>query len=554
MLTQLRICNFALIEDLTLQFSPRLNVLTGETGAGKSILIDGLRFLMGERLNNPRFVSPKEPVSAEAAFEPDDVFLKSHVLADPFMDGEEKVLILRREVLEGKSRCWINGHLVTLATLREIGGDLIDIHGQYDHQLLFNPGTHLTVTDQFSKIETLKNKYAAVYEKYKGLLAEQERMRSIEAGRERELDLLKYQIDEIERAGIEDLDEEELAQEHSRLANSEKLFEKISALIEMLEEGDPSAGALIGDASRDMQEIARIDASLEALKEDFEVLQVKLDEVVQSLRGYQELLTFDPARLKEVEGKLDVIELLKKKYGQNLLEVQEFYYTAKEKYDRLLNRDLYQKENNDQIAALQPELTALADKMTGKRRQACDFLKENIEAELKDLGINRARFDAAFEKTDFGAEGRDRLEFMITLNPGQPPMPLSKIISGGEASRVMLALKKALTKVDPVPTLIFDEIDANIGGRLGQVTGKKLKELSQQRQVLLVTHLPQIASFADLHIKVTKTSNAGKTRVQYQVIRGEERVRELAQMMSGHEETEIAKKHARELLRQQKKE
>ncbi len=547
MLTQLHIKNFALIEDLTLEFSGQMNVMTGETGAGKSILIDAIRFVLGERMDGLRQEANDKPCQVEAAFELQDPFLKKQTVFEPYL-AEDDLLILRREFAQGKTRAWINNRLVPLSILKEAGAYLIDIHGQYDHQRLLDSASHLGIIDRFAKIEGLKEDYQALYEKYSHLMREQEELAALEEHKERELDVLKYQVDEIERAEIKDLNEEELELERMRLANAEKLAEIVSHALAVLDENDTSADSFFSEAVRDLRGLVKFDSSIEKVKTDCENVQYSLQEVVSVLRDYREKLTFDPDRLQELEKKLDLLEHLKRKYGGTHAKVLEFYQEAKAKYDKLIDMEMTKSDLQKDIRGLEPKLREAALKFSEKRKKAGALLKKTIESELKDLQIMHAEFEARIEKVDFSAEGTDRVEFMARMNPGQPMLGIAKIISGGEASRVMLAMKKALMQVDPVPVLIFDEIDTNIGGRLGHVTGQKLKSISGERQVLLVTHLPQIASFADRHIKVTKSVQKGRTLVQYQILEGEDKVRELAQMMSGQQESEISRRHAEEML------
>lgn len=547
MLTQIQVQNFALAGKASLSFSPKLNVLTGETGAGKSILIDAIRFVLGERVE----VRPAEgqSCSVEAVFELEKA-LRNHEWLEPYRnEDDDSVLILRKDVnAEGKSKVWINGRAATTAALKQIGGLLIDIHGQYDHQQLLDAASHLDLVDRFAKIENLKKDYETVYSEYRSFVQRRDELARLAEGRERELDLLKYQVEEIERAQLQEGEEEELKTEQARYANSEKLYEACTRVLNFLESEERSVSDLLGHAHRDVIFLAKLDPSMETAKTEFENVQLGFEEMSRTFRDYLEGLSFDPDRLAEIEKRLDLIDLLKRKYGGSIGRVLEFFETSKKRYDELSNKEVYEKEIGASIKRILPKLQKLADELTLARKKAGALLKKTIETELGDLQIPYAKFECRIAPKEFAADGQDQVEFMISLNAGEAVLPLAKIISGGEVSRVMLALKKALIKVDPVGTLIFDEIDANIGGRLGEVTGQKLKEISAARQVLLITHLPQIASFADCHFKVAKKVKDGKTVTDYRVIEGEERVSELAQMMSGKKETEISKKHAQEML------
>lgn len=548
MLLRLQIQNFALIQNLSLEFDPRLNVFTGETGAGKSILIDALCFALGERYDGRKPQAGKT-CAVEAVFEIPKALVQTEIFTPFFEEGEE-VIILRRELnSEGRNRSSINNRTVTNGTLKQAGDLLIDIHGQHAHQLLLDPASHLNLVDRLAKIEKQKDSYFQIYFEYRNLVQNRNELLSLEQTREREIDLLKYQIEEIEKPDFSPEEEDELKLERIRLANAEKLYESAARILQYLNDEEICVSSLLGKAAREMTGFTRLDPSMEELKGEYENAQLGIEELIRSLKDYQEKLSFDGERLNEIDKRMDQIDLVKCKYGGSLKAALDYLKEAKLKYDKLINSALYGKEIDQKIDKLKPRLKEMASELTEKRQKTAGLLKKTIETELGDLNIPHSKFECRITPKDFEGDGADAVEFLISLNPGQDVMPLAKIISGGEASRVMLALKKALMKVDPVPTLIFDEIDANIGGRLGQVTGQKLKEISGERQVLLITHLPQIASFADRHFKVTKNVLRGQTSVDYKVIDGDERVRELSQMMSGKNETEISKKHAAEMLK-----
>lgn len=554
MLVQLHIQNFALMDNLVIEFDPRLNVLTGETGAGKSILIDAIRFVLGERMDSLKAGAGVKATSVEAVFDPDKKIRKNDLFSDYF-ENEDDVLIFRRETsAEGRSRAWVNGRMVNVSTLKELGAFLLDIHGQYDHQLLLDQSQHLGMLDRFISAADVKKDYAALFEEYSALLKQREELASLEAGREREIDVLKFQIDEIEQAKLKN-DEEinELEKERLKFVNAEKLFESVSALVSFLDEDDSSVTTLLGKANPHFNHLLKFDDSMAELKKEFDAAQTSLAEIARALQDYRDNQSFDPDRLREIEARLDIIHLLKKKYGGSVEAIFAFYQEAKKKYDSIANAEIYGREAEQKLKKLLPKISELADELTEKRKKAAASLKKTIERELKDLGIENARFECQFDVIDFSPSGRDRVEFMISPNLGRPVLALRKIISAGEVSRVMLAMKKALAKADEVETLIFDEIDSNIGGRLGTVTGEKLKEIAAERQVLLITHLPQIASFADRHFKVSKAVRQGKTLTEYQTLENDARVKELAQMMSGKSESEISRKHAEEMLAQAEK-
>lgn len=548
MLTQLHIRNFALIDDMLLNFTGQLIVFTGETGAGKSILIDAIRYVLGEKLEQVRGLNSDAPTSVEAVFDLSPDFLRQYPTVATYLTEEENLLILRREQQQGRSRCLINQRLVNQSLLKELGSFLIDIHGQYDHQLLFEPSSQLELLDRYAKIGGLKEKYQVVYKEYAELMIERQNLEDLKQGREREIDLLKYQIDEIERAGLENRDEEALTHERMRLSHVERISEFSQKILQFLDGEETGASLLFQQSAREITQLSKFDPTLNETVSDFKEVHLKLEEVIRKIRNYQDELSFDPERFEEIDRQLDHLELLKKKYGRSLAEIQEFLKASKIKYEKLTDLELNEKSIDQSLKGLSQKLEQAATEISEKRKKSARLLKGLIESELHDLQLPNASFECQIESRDFCAEGKDKIEFLIRINAGQPLVPLRKIVSAGEVSRIMLALKKTLAKVDSVPTLIFDEIDSNIGGRLGTITGNKLKEIARERQVLLVTHLPQIASFADLHIRVSKTLKKGRTVTESKVIEGKERVGELSEMMSGKEGTEISKKHAEEML------
>ena len=544
MLSELHIKNFALADDITIDFSGELIVLTGETGAGKSILIDAIRFVLGERLDSVRLGRAEKPTSVQAAFE----LQRTSENLQEYLEEGESLIILRREVNQSRSRCWINDRMVTQTVLKQVGSELVDIHGQYDHQLLLDTQTQLEIVDRYAKSDPLIEKYRTVYSDYTQLLGRKKELEALEETRERELDLLKYQVEEIGGAELDPDEEEQIQTERTRLANAEKLFEITRKILEALDENDHSASSLLLDSARQLQSLVRLDESMEETQNQFEDAQLSLEEVIRSIRDYQESLSFEPDRLSELESRIDQINLLKKKYGESITKVLEFYEEASKKYDDLLNSKHYEMETEQAIEKLIPELKKLSDQISAQRKKAAEKIAKSVESELKDLQMMHSKFSCDFQEVDFGPKGKDQMEFMVQINPGRGMESLRKVVSAGEISRLMLALKKTLAKVDRVETLIFDEIDSNIGGRLGTVTGKKLRGIADERQVLLITHLPQIASFADKHIKVTKVVRKGETYTDYQMIEGSDRVEELSQMMSGQEGSDISKQHAQEML------
>lgn len=554
MISHLTIKNFGLFDHITIEFSNGLNILTGETGAGKSILIDGLRYALGERLDPSQIRDPQQPCAVEAVFEISKNLLNDYEALSEFLPEKETSLIINRACLpDGRNRAKINGLSVTLAQLKELGNHLLDFHGPHDHQMLLSSGVHLAILDRLSDIDELKNEYCHTYRRYVELNREREKLNELSSSRERDIGILKHQIRELEQVPLEEEKYAELLEKQGRLNNSEKLYERAGWLINAIENDESGISQAITKAFPHIRLLNKIDPATSLLTENLSHIQEKSDEILSYLRNYLENLSFEPREANEINKFCDTYIELKRKYGPSLDEVRKFYQAAKEKYDTLVNFEVNSNELNEKISSLEKELRQSAQKITRKRKAAADALKETIEKELKELGITHARFECKIEKAELNPDGQDRVIFYISPNAGEDLKPLAEIVSSGEAARLMLALKKALIKVDPIPVLIFDEIDAQIGGRLGTITGKKLKELSVDRQVILITHLPQIAAFADTHFKIYKKVENNRTLTAIEELDPETKIKEIAKMMSGEKESAIALTHAREMLTQAKK-
>ncbi len=553
MLLQLSISNFALIDELRLEFDRGLNVLTGETGAGKSILIDALRIVLGERMDTVNLHNREEPCTIEAVFILSEAHVKNLPALTTFLKKEDECLILRREITpEGRSKNYINQQFVNLSQLKETGKWLVDIHGQYDHQEIFDPQSHLELVDSMTNRREENSPhtlYSELYKRYAALLSKKHEIFEACQGKEREIDLLNFQIQEIEKVDPKPGEEQTLKEERIRLVHAEKLHLLTSRILNLLDEDDHSVSNRLTHLYRDLIEWSRIESTAAAFKSETDQIQLSTEELIRSIRVYQEKLEFDAERLQEIDARLDKLEWLGRKYGHDLEALQKFLQESKARFDQLTHSDLYQKDLDNELEALLPELQKKAQGLSKVRKSAAEELIQAVLKDLKDLGIRHAQFECQITKTDFGPQGQEKIEFLLSPNAGEPLKPLVLIASGGEASRIMLAIKHALAKVDFIPTLIFDEIDANVGGRLGACVGEKLRKIGDERQVILITHLPQIASFANRHLKVSKHIERGRTKVSYDILSKEERVQELAQMMSGEKETEISKAHAKEMLK-----
>ena len=553
MLTQLTIRNFGLIDEVSIEFINGFNILTGETGAGKSILIDALRSVLGERLDTSSIRNPQNPCVIEAVFAITDKNLQGLEIVKEFLNGEEDQLIIQRThstTATGKIK--INGLSATVGQLKSLGNHLIDFHGPHDHQMLLSEEQHLVMLDQLASFKSTKTEYAAVYTAFEQTRKDLNALNALAQTRQRDLDLLTHQVKELEALPLSEDKYNELLQEETKLNNSQKLHEHIQSLMELLDDEESGANTLLRKAFSPLKSLTQIDEKSSGLLDQLSGIQDQANDLISQLNDYAAGLNFDESTAQSIHDQCDAYTDIKRKYGPTLEDAQKFYTEAKEKLDLIKNFEHNDQKLRDALKSQEKELSQIAQKMTKARQKAAEDLKGTIESELKELGILHVKFEARFEKIPFNANGHDKIVFYISPNAGEELKPLAMIVSSGEAARLMLALKKALIKVDPIPVLIFDEIDAQIGGRLGTITGKKLKELSRCRQVILITHLPQIASFADRHLKVSKSVKAGRATTEVFLLEGKTRVEEIAQMMSGADTTKISLSHAQNMLAQAK--
>lgn len=552
MLSQLTIKNFGLIDKLTVEPCKGLNVFTGMTGAGKSILIDALRCALGERFNSSFVRDPQAPSVIEAVFDLDKAFLKERPDLAEYLENDDVLVVRRTFLSDGKTKNTINDLNVPLSRLKELGDNLVDLHGPHDHQMLFMESSHIGILDRLSDIGKEKDKYLAAYSEFKRAFDELERIKTLSQSRDRDIDLFSHQIKELEQVSLDDADYEKTVQDDARVNNAEKLHECVSALISALDD-DAGVSSGVSGMFRHLEELNKIDEHTSDLAEILSRVQEDVSTLSAELNSYMEKLDFEPGMAEETARRMDIYTDILRKYGPDLSAARTFYASLKEKYGMLVDIEHNTAELEKKIAAARKSAMTAASLLTAKRLKTAGALKKTIEKELEELGINKVRFECRITGSELGPDGADKAVFYISPNVGEELKPLAEIVSSGEAARVMLALKKALTNVDPVPVLVFDEIDAQIGGRLGTVTGKKLKELSDGRQVLLITHLPQIASFGEKHFNVTKSVRGSRTETEVVVLEGDTRVKELARMMSGEKETEIAVKHAETMLAEAKR-
>ena len=555
MLQRLYLENIALIEKLGIELFPGFNVLTGETGAGKSIIIDAVNFVLGERTSRDLIRNGAARAKVEAVFslnEGDAAFAALDALGIE-CDGNE--LILSRELsAAGRNACRVNGTLVPVASLKSVSDTLVDIHGQHEHQALLDAENHISYLDAYCHAESLPiiEKIDAIVSRRNELMLKRNSGFASEREREREMDMLRYQIEEIASANLEVGEEERLSAEKTVLLNAERIrtaLETAHMALSGAEEG--SALSAIDTARRSMRDIAALNKDYEALGDKIEELYYAAEDISFVLRDTSENVESDMQRLEEIEQRLKLISDLKRKYGRTVEDVIDFGKDAGTKLNELENAEALAAELDAKLDKLKAEYNVAADELSKVRRAAGDRLKRDVLNELKDLGMAKAMFDVALSDASGGEPrkgGRETAEFMLSANPGEPLKPLEKVASGGELSRIMLCFKSIFADNDRVPTLIFDEIDTGISGRTAAVVGEKMLGIAKKHQVICVTHLAQIAALADAHLMVRKYDDGKNTFVETRQLNEEEKVQRIAQMMDGESDSPSALTHARELI------
>ena len=551
MLTELHIQNFAIIDKLDLRFDSGLIILTGETGAGKSIILDAVVMLIGGKADTTFVRTDSDAAFVEAVFHltgPEKEAVHFVLNREELMDDPNYVVLMREVRKEGRSVARINGRTVNVGLLKELGALLIDIHGQAEHLSLLDPRAHLGLLDRYAEVVQPLGDYRQTYHSILNLRRELADLRKAQSDSDRRIEMLTYQSEEIESARLKVGEDEELRKERDRLANAESLAENAQEALAILDEGSPETPAatdLIGQAAQALATLAKIDAGQAELSNQAELLLETISDVVHTLRDYLEEIEFNPKRLDAVEERLDLIHSLNRKYGGSIPTVLAYGADARKQLETITGAADRINELEMQEANLLEKLAKQGMTLSEKRKSAAVKMSKGIEAELNDLKMQSARFNVDFQtKPDvngaptqsgariaFDQNGFDRVEFLIAPNPGEGLKPLAKIASGGETSRLMLGLKNILAKADEVPSLIFDEIDQGIGGRVGMVVGHKLWNLSRTHQVFCVTHLPQLAVFGDQHYQVQKLVDNGRTLTKVDKLEGEPRLLELSQML-----------------------
>jgi DNA repair protein RecN (Recombination protein N) len=548
MLTDLFIKNFAIIDNLHVTFGPGLTILTGETGAGKSIIIDAVNLILGGRASADLIRSGADEATVEALF---DLAVCPDIratLAEAGVECDGELLVKRTVSRSGKNRVFVGGGLSTTAVLAELARQLINIYGQHESQTLLKPDNHLRLLDDFGRLGPLRDRFGVLYGEYRDTLAEIRRLSEGEEAAARRIDHLGFQSEEIAKAALVPGEEETLEQERQLLAHAGKLLQNSSGAYELLYGGD---GALLGSLRRvvaDVTEIEGIDPSLKPIRETLDGSYFQLEDAALALRDYAARIEADPERLLSVDDRIDLLNRLKRKYAPTVAEILAYKVEIDRELEALLNREQSRGGLESSLAELEQRLAAVGTELSAARTAAAVALKEAMERELHQLAMKNAVFETAFERlSEPRSSGLERGEFLFSPNPGESPRPLARIASGGELSRLMLALKQIHPESD-VPTLVFDEVDSGIGGATSALVGEKLKRVSESQQVLCITHLPQVAAFADHHFRVEKQVSGGRTVTSVTPLDGEERVAEMARMLGGVRITEKTLEHAREMI------
>lgn len=553
MLRSLNVENFALIHQLKMDFAAGFNILTGETGAGKSILIDAVQAVLGSRTSSDYIRTGTDAAYIEAVFEINDQ-LDSLFFAWGWETEEDGRLIMSRRITrQGKGQCAVNGRAATLSMLRQIGETLLDIHGQHDHQSLLRSEQHGEMLDLFggSDLITQKAMVAQYYQVWKNLTKALQECIGNERERAQRLDMVRFQQQEIATAKLK-IDEDMLLQEEWKvLASAEKLKTAAESAYEYLYAGQKGQASVMDgleNAVARLREIAKVDKQMQGTLAVTESALYQLQDVSREVADYKENIEADPQRLQAINTRLDLIEKLKKKYGSTVTEITEFQHSLTVELDQLMNGEERAAELQKESNAVYEQLAGAMERLTAMRKAAAVRLVTELRRELADLGMKQAVFDIAFEQAAVSAKGQDRMEFMFSANPGETPKPLAKIISGGEMSRVMLALKTVLANVDRIETVIFDEIDTGIGGGAARAVAEKMAQIACSRQVLCITHLPQIACMADQHFSIRKRVEGERTYTEVTALDPQAQKIELARMLDGVHVTNTTLEHAGEML------
>lgn len=537
MFVNLHVKNLALIEKAEVEFEEGLNILTGETGAGKSIIIGSINLALGAKASKDIIRKGADYAYIELLFSVMDEQKLEALHALDVHPAEDGQLIISKKIMSNRTVSKINDETVTAAKLRQITGLLIDVHGQHEHQSLLYRSKHLEILDEFAKsqINPIKIKTAEAYSEYTRLKKQLSGFLMDEESRLREADFYRYEIDEIEQANLQPQEEEELTAKYRRMSHSRKIAENVSSVHEAIGYDSPSAaGELIGRALGELNEAVEFDESLQSVRDQLYDVDAILNDINREIGGYLDTLVFDEEEFRETEERLDRIHNLQAKYGSTYERIMEKLEEKKAELERLEQYDARKKQTAKELKKAGEVLEDLCGSLSALRQEAAKELADRIVTALRDLNFLDVQFTIAFSRlSDYTQAGYDEVEYLISTNPGEPVQPLSMVASGGELSRIMLAIKAVLADTDDIPTLIFDEIDTGISGRTAQMVSEKLNTIAKSHQVICITHLPQIAAMADTHFEIEKSVQDGKTTTRIHKLNHDQMVAELARLLGG---------------------
>lgn len=559
----------ALIKELNIEFEEELNVLTGETGAGKSIIIEAIDLILGGYAASDLIRDGEDSLMVEGLFllTPQEKELINNLNSDIEIVDGEGVLLIRREVnKKGRNKCWINQRLINLSTLQEIGTFLVDLHGQHNHQSLLDPTKHIDLMDNLGGDKIIKHR-KELFDNYRRWREKSKKLFQLLKDKEenlKKIDFLKFQLEEIDKTSLVKDEDKALEEEEMVLKNAEKIIETMEKANFILYEGGLEQSSVrdsLNEVSVDLGEIASLDRRIEKIRENLKEVGYQFEDIVNEIVKYKDGVDLDSQKLKEVEGRLNLINSLKSKYGSTIEEILEYRQKIYQELEAVDYSEDKLEKLKEEVNSLEDIISTISHNLNINRRKIADDLQKMVVRELEDLNMKRCQFEVSInsyeddngieidgKKYKIGPKGIDDIEFMISPNVGERLRPLARIVSGGEVSRIMLALKSILSEVDQVPTLIFDEIDSGVGARLGEVIAQKLKALSKKRQVICVTHLPQIACRAERHFYIEKYILNNQTGIKLKEMEGEERVKEIARMLDGSQMSEITIRHAQKML------
>lgn len=550
--------NFAIIESLSLTFQEGMTVLTGETGAGKSIIIDALGLLVGGRGSADFIRHGEERLELQGLFAlAEDNLACRNALIENGIDASDDMVVLERSLFRsGKNSCRINGKLVTTVLLRQIGSKLIDIHSQHEHQELMNEEFHLSLLDRFAsdKIKPALTKYQTNFKEYQTIEKEWQNWTKNERELAQRLDMLRFQQQEIENANLQAGEEDRLLEQKNILANFEKLNENLQGAYAAIQ-GEPGGLEFVGEAMRQMEAAASIHTDYKAVSEAISSSYYMLEDSMSQIRQSLDQLEFQPEELNQIESRLNDLNQLKRKYGKTIEDIIQYEQEISSEMEKLTDSESHVWHLETKLATLKAELTKQANTLTEIRKKAAVTLEKQIKQELNHLYMEKAIFSVRFEanKMELTDSGQDSVVFYMSTNPGEPLKPLAKIASGGELSRMMLALKTIFSRHQGITSIIFDEVDTGVSGRVGQAIAEKIYAVSVGSQVLCISHLPQVAAMANHHYYITKKVQNKRTTTSVTVLKGEEKVEEISRMIAGIEVTELTKQHAKEMIEQAEK-